>query len=217
MTNQSDKSDVGAYRLDIDGELPLTTLMASRLSALELTKAGLACRMGYEATVAKGVRRLEALLAGDLRHYSNLKEPLAKGMAVEGALLDEAVADTRYVLWARDDRAYRREFTPHVVWKTTLSIPSPTTIAGFINARRGLFWYPGVINPACISEAATSAMPEGVACYGRATGFYVNYSPDCAVRFNQQGEALETFDHAIRPGYASASVAGRPLNLTEVT
>lgn len=216
MTNQSDKPDVGAYRLDIDGELPLTTLIVSRLTALELTKAGLARRMGYETTVAKGVRRLEALLAGDLKQYSNLKEPLAKGMAVEGALLDEAAADTRYVLWAREDRAYRREFTPHVVWDTTLSIPSPITIAGFVNARRGLFWFPVAIDPARISDEATSAMPVGVACYGRVTGFYVNYSPDCAVRFNQQGEPLETFDHAVRPGFARASVAGRPLKLSDV-
>lgn len=202
-----------AYRLDIDGELPLTTLIESRLLALGLTKAQLAREMGYQTTVAKGIRRIEALLAGDLKQAPKLAEGLAKGMAVEEAVVQEAIEDTRYVSWARDDRAYRAGFRPHVIWETALSIPSPIVIAGMVNARRGLFWYPQNPDAPAISEDALAAMPEGVVCYGRVVGFYVNYSPDCAVRFDRQGEPLEALDRAIRPGFSRASVGGRTLEL----
>ena len=217
LTNQSVKPGARVYRRDIDGELPLKMLIASRLKALDLTKAGLARRMGYESTPEKGMRRLEAFVAGELKLYNSLKESLTRGLAVEEMSLDEAVADTRYVLWARADRMYRREFNPHVVWDTTLSIPSPITVAGLIDARRGLFWFPGAIDPARISDEASSTRPEGVACYGRVIGFYVNYSPDCAVRFNQLGEPIEVSACAVRPGFSSASVAGRVFNRVKST
>ena len=207
----------GTYRLDIDDELPLTALIESRLRTLGLTKAQLARRMGYETTVEKGVRRLEALLVGDLEEARHLASKLAQGLAVDEAIVQGAIEDSHYVRWARDDRAYRETFQPHVVGETASSIPSPITVAGMVNARRGLFWYPGVTEAARISEEAIAAQPEGVPCYGRVVGFYVNYSPDSAVKFNNQGEPLEALSRAVRPGRASASIAGSSLGLTDET
>lgn len=211
--NQSGNPGGGPYRLDIDAVLPLTSLIESRLRMLDLSVAGLARRMGYETTVEKGVRRIEALLAGDLEQARKLTSGLATGLEVDKDVVQAAIEDTRYVHWARDDRAYRQAFQPHVVWETTLSVPSPIAVAGMVNARRRLFWYPGAIEAARISDEAVAAMPEGVACYGRVIGFHVNYSPDCAVRFNRQGESSGALDQAIRPGTSHASVKGRPLEL----
>lgn len=204
--NQSGNPGSGACRLDIDAVLPLTALIESRLRTLDVSVAELARRMGYETTVEKGVRRIEALLAGELKQARNLASGLAKGLEMDGAVVQAAIEDTRYVHWARDDRAYRQAFQPHVIWETTLSAPSPIAIAGMVNARRGLFWYPGPIEAARISDEAVAAMPEGVACYGRVVGFHVNYSPDCAVRFDTQGVPLAALVQAIRPGASSASI-----------
>ncbi len=35
---------------------------------------------------------------------------------------------------------------------------------------------------------------------GPTTGFIVNYTPDFAVRFDLNGNPVETLDHAYRPG-----------------
>ena len=213
MTEQSKLREGGRYRLDIDADLPLTRLIRERMDALGLSKAELARSMGYGATVEKGIRRIEALLAGQLGKAGPVSEKLAEGLAVDPKIVDIAASDTRYVLWARDDRNYRRDFAPHVVWETEQSRPSPITIAGMVNAQGRLYWYPGSIDPVRISDEALRVMPQGVPCYGKVTGYHVNYSPDCAVRFDTNGEPLEALDHAIRPGFAKASVDGRPLGL----
>ena len=197
-----------AYRLDIDGELPITTLIHSRLEVLRESKVEVVRRMGYKK-VEKGIRRIDALLAGNLTKYAAIGTSVSQGLAIDKAVLDEAVRDTYYVQWARDDRAYREAFIPHVVWHTTLSIPSPIAVAGFINARRFLFWYPDGVDAARISDTAVAVIPKGVVCFGQVIGFYVNYTPDCAVRFNTQGDPLELLVGAKRPGYSSASVGGR--------
>ncbi|MBJ6978985.1 hypothetical protein [Luteimonas sp. MC1895] len=199
------------YRLDIDGDLPLADLVETRMRALGLTKAQLAGRMGYASTVAKGVRRIEALLAGDLKQSRELADKLAAGLDVDEASVLGAIDDSRYVQWARDDRAYRQSFQPHVVWATTSSIPSPIVVAGLVNARSRLFWYPDPDSAETILRQAVAAMPEGVVCYGRVVGFCINYSPDHAVRFDREAVSLETLAHAVRLGFSRALLGGRPL------
>ena len=204
-------SSVLHYRLDLDGTLPFAGFVAARLSALALTKAELVRRMGYSATVTKGIRRLEELLAGNLKLYNTRRSVLAVALEVSETELDDVVADTRYVLWARNDRAYRAEFRPHVVWATTKSVPSPITIAAMINAHRQLFWYPSPGNPSQISGEAVLAAPRGVPCYGFVVGFHVNYTPDNAVSFDLDGTPVAVLDTAVRPGRARASIGGRPF------
>jgi hypothetical protein len=197
------------YRLDIDGTLPFVAFVAARLLILGLSKAELARRMGYQANISKGIRRLEVLLAGDLKLYINLRPALVAALQAPEVELDEVVADTRYVLWARNDRAYRAEFRPHVVWATTQSIPSPITIAALIDAHGRLFWYPRSSEPSEISDEAALALTEGVPCYGRVIGFHVNYTPDNAVSFDCAGTPMTVLDAAVRPGRARASIGGR--------
>ncbi|MBJ6981663.1 hypothetical protein [Luteimonas sp. MC1572] len=199
------------YRLNIDGDLPMADLMEARMRALGLTNAQLARRMGYVSTVAKGIRHIEAMLAGDLKESRGLACKLAAALEVDEGVVFDAIEDSRYVQWARDDRGYRQAFQPHVVWETTLSIPSPITIAGVVNARSRLFWYPDPDSAETIVQQAVAAMPEGVVCYGRVVGFCVNYSPDHAVQFDRQAVPLETLGHAVRPGFSRASLGGRPL------
>ncbi len=200
--------DEAHYRLDPDRPFPLIAL----LQATGLPPAHLAEKCGY-ANIAKGVRRLEALANGDLSNFESLKISLAEALGIDLDQLVAAATDTRYIQWARQDRAYRREFEPHVIWKTTLTRPSPITIAGMIGASRGLKYLPSNKHPLKISVEAVANCPRGVPCYGQVTGFYVNYSPDQAVEFDREGEALSVLDTAVRPGYATARINGRPLTL----
>lgn len=206
MTSEVALSDSHRYRLDIDEALPLASLIEARLDGLGVSKADLARRMGYATTVEKGVRRIAALVKGDLKPYTNLRGPLAEGLDVDVSVLDAAVADTRYVLWARYDRQYRRDFRPHVVWDTELRIPQPTTIAGMVGANRMLYHYPVSTRPQDWSEEAVATRPRGIPCYGRVRGFWVNYSPDCAVHFNNEGVPGEVFGQAVRPGVSVVRV-----------
>lgn len=217
MTSESAHGDSNRYRLDIDGELPISSLIEARLHTLGVTKAELARRMGYATTVEKGIRRIEALLAGDLKQYKNLRGPLAKGLGLEESDTDAAVEGTRYVLWARDDRQYRRDFTAHVIWDTEFRVPRPIASAGLMGANRLLSYWPVSSRPQDWSEEAVANRPAGIPCYGVIQGFWVNYSPDCAVRFTNQGEPEDVLDQAVRPGVPSAAFGSRPTHWSEVT
>jgi len=205
------------HRIDIDGDLPLATWITSRMGTLSQSKADLARRMGYQATVEKGVRRVDALLGGDLKKYGNLRRALAAALDVDLAALDKVVADTRYVLWARDDREYRRVFSPHAIWDTEFRVPRPLLLAGMAGLQRALYFHPTSADPADWSEEATANCPPGIPCYGVVRGFWVNYTPDCAVYFNRNGEPGEVLGKAVRPGVPSASIGSRPVNLAELS
>jgi hypothetical protein len=47
-------------------------------------------------------------------------------------------------------------------------------------------------------------------------GFIINYSPDCAVRFDLEGNPVELFDRAHRPGEATLSIGGRAMSHAEL-
>ncbi len=54
-------------------------------------------------------------------------------------------------------------------------------------------------------------MPETLPAFGRPIGLVVNYSPDRAVRFDLDGNALEILQRAYRIGEAYLLHRGRPI------
>lgn len=199
------------YRLDIDAELPLTTWMSTRMAVLGLSKAALARRMGYLTTVEKGVRRLDALLRGDLKIYRHVRGALAIGLGVDAGVLDAVVEDTRHVQWARIDRDYRRGFLAHVVWDTERRVPRSIAVAAIAGLQRALYFCLSSENPSDWSEQAALHCPTSLPCYGAVCGFWVNYSPDCAVYFDRLGNPISVRNEAVRPGTATACIGTRPL------
>jgi hypothetical protein len=60
---------------------------------------------------------------------------------------------------------------------------------------------------------------KGVPFFGEAKGFILNYSPDRAVRFTLNGEALEVLPKAYRPGEIELTIGSRtrsPLTAARV-
>ena len=51
-----------------------------------------------------------------------------------------------------------------------------------------------------------------VAFFGELLGFVINYTPDRAIRFNPDGEPLETLSAAHMPSQGSISLGGRPVS-----
>jgi len=215
MTEQASRLNAPLERLDLDETLPLTAAIMDFLAHSGLAKAELVRRLGYVSTVPKGLRRLDALLQGELKYFEALKARLAAALGMSADALARLAGETHTALQAQADREYRDAFVPHVIWDTTLRIPSPITIAGMIGAQRHLYFNPRGIDPATWSDEAAQACPLGIPCYGRVTGFWVNYSPDCAVHFSRDGEPTEVLAAAVRRGAAVALIGTRPLTTSE--
>ena len=47
--------------------------------------------------------------------------------------------------------------------------------------------------------------------HGRTTGFIVNYTPDSAVRFDLDGNPVENFDRAYKPGQVEVFIGKQKL------
>lgn len=148
------------------------------------------------------MRRIEALIDEDLAGWAGLRLPLAAALAVPFDILDEALADVRYLAWARADRDYRRTFVPHVVWRTTHAVPRPIVVAAMIGAARWLIHPLHSRQPLRFRTEAMVNCPEGVPCYGRVTGFFINYTPDAAVEFDRGGVPQAQWRQAVKPGRA---------------
>ena len=174
------------YRISPDFPLPIATL----LDSVPLRLGDIARRMGY-ANINKGVRRLQALKQGDASCAKALVPALAGAIGREPAEVWKAVADTRHVLWARRDRQYRANFQPHAIWLGERTRPSP--VIG-VN-RKPLLLDPALPPWEMVARAVASA-PPGVPLLGRTTGFWLNYTPDLAVRYDLQGIPQEVKDSA---------------------
>jgi hypothetical protein len=62
-----------------------------------------------------------------------------------------------------------------------------------------------------ISALIRSRTAELIPAFGKPVGFVINYSPDKAVRFDRNGQPIETQDEAVRPGTAVLRLGGRPI------
>ena len=57
------------------------------------------------------------------------------------------------------------------------------------------------------------SIPDALPGFGRPIGVIVNYTPDRAIRFDLDGNALEILPRAHRPAEAYIEIRGRPLPL----
>lgn len=72
-------------------------------------------------------------------------------------------------------------------------------MAGFINApARLVLLFPPDLSTQDFVAYCQAQAPEGVPLYGPVTGFIINYTPDEAVRYDLEGQTLETRDAAVR-------------------
>ena len=73
-------------------------------------------------------------------------------------------------------------------------------------------------NPKGIDVSSVGLGDLPLPTFGRPVGVIVNYTPDCAVRFDLSGQPIEAFDRAHRIGEAQLFLKGmrRPLTRDEL-
>jgi hypothetical protein len=188
-------------------------LVEERRKELGLRKQDVVRKAGY-TNVGKGCRRYDELLAGELHTSRGLIDRLPAALNLPPETVTEAVAETKRQHWARMDAEWRAAFKPHGIIITEHYIPTQITFAAITGADRHLWvnFEPGSKSITYIKQALKAVRQRSpIRFYGRAIGVIVNFSPDSAVRFDLDGEAVDVLPRAYQIGQLTMSLGGRPI------
>ena len=185
---------------------PLEQLLHNRMAVLELSRGQLGQRLSPR-NPSKALRRLDGFMRDGTPPYGDLKVRLAEALEVPVSMINDAASATRDTIAARAEAEYRANFRPHAIWTTARSRPGSTAMAGFINApARRLLRFPEDLPIEGFVAYCQAHAPEGIPLYGPVNGFIINYTPDHAVRYDLNGQPVETLASATRVGVALTRV-----------
>src|SRR4051812_45850733 len=94
--------------------LPIAAIVENCCHELNLTHTDLIRRAGY-ANIAKGLRRLEALMNGDLDSTKSLIAKLPEALELPPEVIPDAFEQTRRQIHEIQERAYRAAFNSHAI------------------------------------------------------------------------------------------------------
>jgi hypothetical protein len=204
--------------------LPIEVLIRSRSNELGLRLTDLVLRSGYR-NVAKGLRRLDQLYAGNFDGASGLIERLPSALDLPKTTIEQAVEESRRQIAEAKEEAWRAAFKPHAVILTDRKRPEPLFAAAIIgiDQLKRVDFAPASSPLTFIHQALDGLRKKlerwkgQIPCFGKPTGIIINYSPDRAVRFGLDGQPLEMLDGAYRLGQASLSIGARKCSSGELT
>jgi hypothetical protein len=205
-----------------ESSLAIQILIDERCRQLGLSRSELVGRCGYK-NITKGVRRLEELYAGDFQRTAHLFAGLAKALDLSPDVVERELNETNQQLEVRTARAaaeaeaaWRASFKPHGILLGTQERPSQIFIFAVSGgAERWLKIHLDLSQPpVTYAEQALAVVRKtpSVQFFGGTTGFIVNYTPDHAVRFDCEGQPIETLTRAYRPGEVTISLGRRPIS-----
>ncbi|ACT60560.1 hypothetical protein [Hirschia baltica] len=163
-----------------------------------LSKVSTVKAMGY-SNIAKGLRRLDALLQNDLSLAIALKSEIATAFSISETEVQDAIRESIRLKTQTDWQEYVEHFKPHAIVKTEYNRPQQITIAGLVGASK--FKTISLVeqsSPITFVVQVLKVLPEGVPTFGRTVGFYINYAPERCVEFNILGEPVAMDDEAIQ-------------------
>jgi len=177
---------------------------------------------GYK-NISKGIRRLDELYAGDLQRTAHLLAGLSIALELSPDVVERALNDTKQQLdnraaraSAEADAAWRAAFKPHGILLGTQERPSQIFIFAVTGGADRWLKIPLDLSqpPVTYAEQALAVVrrTQFVQFFGKTSGFIVNYSPDHAVRFDREGQPVETLTHAYRPGEVTVALGQRPVS-----
>jgi len=205
-------------------QLPIEALVSSRCEELGLRPVELVRRCGYK-NISKGLRRLEQLRQGDFSSSATLIRTLPSALDVPAEEVRKAVEDTQRQIHEAEEAAWRASFIPHAIILTERERPTQLFVAAFIGIERlRRVDFDLEQGPVSYIQQALDGLREKLArwksdqipTFGRPESVVVNYSPDHAVRFDLDGNAIEALDRAYRIGEASLSIGKRPVSSREL-
>jgi|HubBroStandDraft_6_1064221.scaffolds.fasta_scaffold318376_2 hypothetical protein len=201
--------------------LPIEALITTRCRDLGLSRADIVRRAGLK-NVEKGIRRLDGLYAGDLNKATVLIRGLPAALGLPTETVDIAIKETHQQLEeaaqiaaAERDAEWRATFKPCAYLLGTETRPTQIFIFAISGgAERWLRIPLDLTQPAVTFAAQAHAVVRTtpvVPLHGATVGFVVNYTPDCAVRFDLNGNPVEVFDRAYTPGQVSIKIGRRKV------
>jgi hypothetical protein len=204
-------------------QLAIAALIRDRCEELGLSSLELVRRCGYQ-NVSKGLRRLEQLRAGNFTRTVGLIRALPVALEAPVEMVEEAIEQSQQYLRECAEAAWRAEFRPHAIIITERSRPEPIFVVAFIGVDVLLrVDFDLTAAPVTFIKQSLDGLRKKLArwrgslpAFGRPVGFIVNYCPDCAVRFDLEGNPVELFDRAYRPGEATLSIGGRAMSHAEL-
>jgi transcriptional regulator with XRE-family HTH domain len=203
--------------------LAIEALVRRRCNELGLTQPELIRRCRYQ-NVSKGLRRLEQLYSGDFKKSAGLIDKLAVAVNVPVDTINHAVEESRKYLREAEEAAWRAAFRPHAIILTERQIPQPIFVAALIGVDVLLrLDFDLRLAPATFLAQSLDGLRQRLKrwrgelpAFGRAVGIIINYSPDRAIRFDLEGNAIELFDRAYRLGIAQFAIGGRVVSPGEL-
>jgi hypothetical protein len=204
---------------------PIATLITSRCRDLGLNRARLVRLAGYQ-NEAKGIRRLNSLVAGDLETTRRLIQGLPEALNLPTHVVLGVIEQTRQQLTFMKRRQaeqaakeWRDNFQPHAVILTERTRPEPIFVAAIIGVERLLrvdFDLDGerksYVKKSLEGVQRRLAKWNGTIFDGGGpTGLIVNYAPNFAVRFDLRGTPREIFGEAFRIGQTCLLLKGRRI------
>jgi hypothetical protein len=147
-------------------ELPLTLFIVNRCRELGCRKVDLVVGAGYKNR-AKGLRRLDALLDGNLDAPQELMRSLPKALSISESEFHVVVEQTRLLLEEEISRILRIDFDG--------SDPSNFVDQALEGAARRPI------------EFSSDPDAQRLPAFGRPRGVIVNYSPVYAFRYDLEG------------------------------
>jgi hypothetical protein len=218
--------------MSVEKPLAIASLIAERSRELDLSRADLVRRTNYK-NIAKGLRRLDNALSGELDKSRDLISALPAALDVPTELVERAIEDTRRqvanakeaALQARE-AAWRAAFRPHAIILTERTVPQPIFVAAVIGVERLLrIDFDVALPPVSFAGQALAGIrrklsgfkselgriSDTLPAFGRPVGVIVNYTPDRAIRFGLDGNALEILPRAHRPADAYIALRRRPI------
>lgn len=192
--------------------MTLFKLVEMRLAELGLSRKDFTRKLGLKH-YAKAQHLFQNLQENDMRDMLHMRRDFAKILEVPQEVVDDAIQVSRDLRFERQDAEWRAEFQPHAVLTTEREIPRPIFAAALTGTDKKL----SMLLPASIPAVrwprwVLGHLPRGLPGFGLVTGFVINHTPDHAVRFDLDGNPMETLEKAYRRG-RSYTHGMPPLNM----
>ena len=108
---------------------------------------------------------------------------------------------------AQAEAEWRAAFQPHAIIATDRSVPSPIFVAALIGVEKILrIDFDTSLPEATFVRQALAQLPEQTIAFGRPIGVTINYAPDRAVRYDLNGDPIETLTAAVQCGMAYLTI-----------
>ncbi len=187
---------------------PIQQFIDSRCAELNISYKELIARTAF-SNISVGLKRLQQLFAADFRAADGLIKKLPAALAVTPEVINQVISDTIEKLKLDADDSYRASFKPHFIIRTAKQCrPKQIFIASFLNAMKYVTAdFPDDLNKDDYIVYAVNSFKTNSEriqdFFYEAEDIVINYSPDCALVVNLQGEHIEQLAQSVRSGSLS--------------